>query len=387
MRAAPEKIMRAALDKAVVLPPKALPEPAAPNDAAGIRPFGFVHVGALLGHLKPIDWLVRGYLEADSLALLFGDPGCGKSFVAVDLACAVATGTDWHGNRTKTGAVFYIAGEGHNGLARRFKAWEVARATDLSSAPIYVSHRAASLNDPSSAEAVSQAVDELAAASGQSPRLIVVDTLARNFGGADENSTADMNAFVTNLDAYLKDRFHACVLVVHHTGHADKTRARGAMALKGALDAEYQLTRDQASGVITLSTTKMKDAEPPKPVSFQLRGVELPFIDDDGQRVFGAAPSQTEYVAPAVRGNAGSGERQAQAIQALSQLIEEQRRELQSKGFDPDDAHVLVEHWKRRLADLTGPSFDISKKFSGIKASLEKAGRIRIDFPHVHLLD
>src|SRR5687768_16766709 len=86
--------------------------------------FQFTRVSEIIGAgLKPIAWLVRKYVEADSLALLFGDPGCGKSFAAIDLSCCIATGTPWHGNRTTSGAVFYIAGEGQNGLARRFAAW------------------------------------------------------------------------------------------------------------------------------------------------------------------------------------------------------------------------------------------------------------------------
>jgi hypothetical protein len=33
------------------------------------------------------DWLLRGMLERDTLALIFGDPGSGKSFLAIDWAC------------------------------------------------------------------------------------------------------------------------------------------------------------------------------------------------------------------------------------------------------------------------------------------------------------
>ena len=34
------------------------------------------------------------------------------------------------------------------------------------------------------------------------PRLIIIDTLARCFGGGDENAAKDMNAFVTCADAF-----------------------------------------------------------------------------------------------------------------------------------------------------------------------------------------
>lgn len=347
--------------------------PKAANDN-NPQAFGFTRVADMLHHLKPIDWLVRGYLEGDSLALLFGDPGCGKSFVAIDLACAVATGLQWHGKATKSGAVFYIAGEGHNGLTRRFKAWEILNGCDLADAPLYVSHRSASLYDAVSAASVSEAVQALAAASGQHPRLIVVDTLARNFGGADENSTSDMNAFVTNLDAHLKERFGACVLIVHHTGHADKTRARGAMALKGALDAEYQLDRGE-DGLIRWNTTKMKDAEHPEPLSFRLERVALPFLDEDGQPVFGAAPTSAAYVPPKKTGKAGRGKHQTAAMQALADLEREYRDRLEASGQDADAALVKLDSWENRLLRDMGMD---RRRFYEVKQTLIEQGLIEL---------
>jgi hypothetical protein len=83
----------------------------------------FVDVASLCEHPPAVNWIVGNYLAADSLALIFGDPGCGKSFVAIDLACHVATGRTWRGNRVKEGLVLYIAGEGRNGLSKRFRAW------------------------------------------------------------------------------------------------------------------------------------------------------------------------------------------------------------------------------------------------------------------------
>src|SRR5690606_31096689 len=107
--------------------------------------FEFSRIDSL--EVKEIDWLVDGYFEADSLDLIFGEPGCGKSFISIDLGCCIATGTSWHGHEVKQGMVIYIAGEGHNGLARRFKAWERIHGVSLQGAPIYKSHRAAQLYD------------------------------------------------------------------------------------------------------------------------------------------------------------------------------------------------------------------------------------------------
>lgn len=232
--------------------------------------FQFVPVADL--KYRAPEFIVEDLLESETLGLIFGDPGCGKSFLAVDIALSVATGTPFHGRPTRQGAVFFIAGEGHNGLARRFAAWSKAHAITLDGVPLFKSERAAQFLDGASARAVSDAVAGLAAQHGP-PALIIIDTLARNFGAGDENNTRDMSEFVVAVDD-LKARFPGCaVLIVHHSGHAEKQRARGAMALKGALDCEFRVEKDGPA--MKLVNTKMKDAEPPQDIHFRFEPVEL----------------------------------------------------------------------------------------------------------------
>jgi phage/plasmid primase-like uncharacterized protein len=237
--------------------------------------------------LSEIRWIVDDYIEADSLAQVFGDPGGGKSFVSIDLACCVATGKDWHGHQVQQGAVFYIAGEGHNGLARRFKGWELGNGTTLDGAPLFKSHRAAQLYDATEAALVADAIKTLSSECGHIPSMIVIDTLARNMGG-DENSTQDMNSFIQHLDTYLRQDYKCCVLVVHHSGAMDKDRSRGSTALKGALDAEYKCQLDSGTKTIQFESKKMKDAEMPAAKNFQITQVDLPILDKHGNAVKGA---------------------------------------------------------------------------------------------------
>lgn len=237
--------------------------------------------------LTEIKWVVDDYIEADSLAQVFGDPGGGKSFVAIDLACCVATGKPWHGHDVKQGSVFYIAGEGHNGLARRLKAWQIGNGTSLAGVPLYKSHRAAQLYDATEAAVVAESIKQLSAEANCIPSMIVIDTLARNHGG-DENSTQDMNAFIQHLDVYLRQPWKCCVMVVHHSGVADKDRSRGSTALKGALDAEYKCQLDSGTKTIAFESKKMKDAEMPSSKNFQITQVDLPINNKNGMPVKGA---------------------------------------------------------------------------------------------------
>ncbi|RDZ27997.1 AAA family ATPase [Lysobacter silvisoli] len=340
--------------------------------------FAFAGVGEqLAAGIKPIQWLVRNYVEAGSLALMFGDPGCGKSFAAIDLACCIATGTPWHGNRTTPGAVFYIAGEGQNGLMRRFAAWSQHCGIPLSGAPLFVGQRPAQLCDAIAAAEVAHAVEQMHEARGHKPALIIVDTLARNFGG-DENSQEDMVAFIANLDLFLRKSGEsgATVLVVHHSGHADKSRGRGSSALKGAVDAEYSLTKDDA-GIVRMEATKMKDAEQPMPVAFKLETVELDgVVDDEGQPVTSSVLWSVAHTPPARAGKVGRGRNQTLALSILDDLIDEHRARLTGTGHSPDGARVKVDEWRDRVI-ATGID---RKRFYDLRNTLKDAGRIVIEF-------
>jgi len=171
-------------------PPTTKPEPyAGTKKVAPVTAdsgFKFVAVGDL--EYSPPVFLIEDLIETDTMGLLFGEPGCGKSFLAVDISLSVATGTPYHGAEVQQGAVFYIAGEGHNGLARRFAAWSKDRGVPLKDVSLSKSERAAQFLDGACDKALAGKVDALAETCGP-PALIVVDTLARNFGVGDENST------------------------------------------------------------------------------------------------------------------------------------------------------------------------------------------------------
>ena len=231
--------------------------------------------------LEPIQFLVDGLLPQGSLSMLFGDPGCGKSFVAIDIAMCVATGSSFHGKLVTKGAVIYIAGEGYRGLTQRAWAWLSENEISMDVAEIFISRTSVDIPDDDAREKLTSEIHSLLGEDGM-PALIVLDTVARNFGGNDENSTKDMVAFITAVDA-INAEFNCATLLVHHTGHVDKTRARGAIALKGALDTEYRLSKSDA--FLTLECTKAKDFEEPKGMRFMLQPVEL----QAGEEIIGSA--------------------------------------------------------------------------------------------------
>src|SRR5947199_116032 len=64
----------------------------------------------------------KHHIPENALAVLYGPPGSGKSFVALAWAMAIATRRLWLGHATNRGAVTYVAAEGGSGLGQRVKA-------------------------------------------------------------------------------------------------------------------------------------------------------------------------------------------------------------------------------------------------------------------------
>ena len=354
--------------------------------------FGLVHISDLLSDIRPTDWLIHGFFESDSMSLLFGDPAAGKSFVAIDLAACIATGKDWHGHKTKQGAVIYIAGEGMNGIKKRFKAWSLHNKTELNNAPLFVSERSAQLSDEALAKEAADVVSGICSEWNVTPALIVIDTLARNFGAADENSTRDMNAFISNVDSLLRIPYNACVLIVHHAGHGDKNRGRGSSALKGALDAEYSVVKHNRTSAIegeiqtiSLHSTKMKDAPPPQPKAFDLVAVHIGTCSGTGQDIGSAALSQSDYdplkqqdIAAGIKGASNT------ALDCLKALYTEHITKLINQGYPPTDARVTTDSWRDRFKcsdeclgksdDAVRKAFNRSKKLLSEKLIVSLSG-------------
>jgi hypothetical protein len=244
--------------------------------------------------IKPVAWIVKKIIERAAVVLVFGDSGTGKSFFAISLAACIATGTDFFGYPVKRrGAVLYVAGEGISGLSRRFYAWEIARNISLKDAPIFRYTGAANLIDRP--EELSQAVKAHIEEHGE-PRLVILDTWSRTIGGDDSNPQ-DAAAALAALDRIRVQYPKLTILIVHHSGHTAKDRARGWSGLFAAMDSVYRLEKFDTQIVIT--NTKQKEDAPVQPMAFELRNEKLPgVITEDEEQEYSACCEPCEYTPP-----------------------------------------------------------------------------------------
>ncbi len=332
-----------------------MPEPQAP------RPPLLRHVRELLTNPPAVRWLIRGIIEADTLALLYGQPGAGKSFIALSMAASIACGSDWYDHRVTQGPAVYILGEGGGGVSRRLRAWQNSNPdARLQDAPLYVSSRMVPLGEAEAVQEIAAAIEESGAGK---PSSVWIDTLARAAAGLDENSSRDMGELVRACDA-IRERYGCAVILVHHAGH-NQDRARGSSAIKAALDTEISATKD--GPVITLQSTKSKEGEPFKPLTFQLVGVDTHWLDEDGERVYSAvlepcdAPGQDEAI----------GKNQTLCLGVLREMYANRRANLEQAGNAPESAKVLLSEW-REGAGLN------KQRFYDAKTSLIKLGLVEI---------
>ena len=187
-----------------------------------------------LRELPPLAWRVRGVLPATGLAALYGPSASGKSFLAFDMATAIAEGQRWFDCRVEAAPVVYAALEGEAGFKLRAQAWEVSRGRALPDG-LRMMLQPFKLTD-------GQDVLDLAAVV-PAGAVVVVDTLNRAAPTADENSSRDMGEILEAAKT-LQTLTRGLVLLVHHTGKNAAAGLRGHSSLFAAMDAAIEVSRD-----------------------------------------------------------------------------------------------------------------------------------------------
>lgn len=218
--------------------------------------------------VRPPEWLIEGWLPRGALAQLYAASGVGKTFLAIDWMMHIATGTDWQGCKVKKSEkVMYVIAEGAAGFGMRTKAWRQEHA-DLATEDVTLLPLAVNLVSSEEMDELLEIVEE------RKPQLVVIDTLAKSSVGADENSNKDMGVVINNAMQIQEASPGCTVLLLHHTGHTNQDRARGASALYAAMDASYRLDGGTRNG-LTLTSDKQKEAEQPHPIRLNTRKVDL----------------------------------------------------------------------------------------------------------------
>lgn len=104
-----------------------------------IKPFKS-QFGAVWFHeagMKPArrEWLIKDLILARSFGIIFGPPGCGKSFLIADLmltcsAAALSARAEWFDYSVNAFGVVYLVAEGADDFTIRLHAWRLTHGIE-----------------------------------------------------------------------------------------------------------------------------------------------------------------------------------------------------------------------------------------------------------------
>lgn len=236
--------------------------------------------------LPPKEWIVEQVIGKGDLAMIYGPPGSGKTFVLIDFIFSACLKRTWAGRFavSRPLVIAYCAGEGVSGLPGRFQA--AARFYD-SNLPHFTFFRTVpSLFYGDSEKAHVDSIEQFilewkqrqAIERARPLDVLIIDTLHSASTGADENSAKDMGR-VLQLAKLAATELGCAVILVHHTNKAG-TGERGSSSLRGAMDTMIEIA--PTAGKFSMACEKIKDGDKWKPQTFSLVEVN----DSDSVRVW-----------------------------------------------------------------------------------------------------
>ncbi len=215
-------------------------------------------------------WLVDHLWARSGVGILGGAPKSFKTWLGLELATAVATGTPCLGRfavRAPGTALIYLAEDGLGTVRERLDALARARGRalgDLDMRVITAPTLRLDRQDDMRRLAVTVRVVR--------PRLLVLDPLVR-LHGADENNATEIATILSRLRV-IQRHYDVAVLVVHHTRKQGGSRQHG-QTLRGSGDlhawgdSNLYLTHERAGVRLT---AEHRAAPAPQPVLIALQG-------------------------------------------------------------------------------------------------------------------
>jgi hypothetical protein len=214
-------------------------------------------------------WLVEGLWAEEGVGIVGGAPKCCKSWLALDLALSVASGTPALGTYpvARAGPVLVFAAEDPPTTVRsRLEGLTIRRGLALERVPLHVimssSLRLDTLGDQA----------RLAEAVGRyRPRLLVLDPFVR-LHRIDENSALEVSGVLAYLRELQREQ-HVAVLVVHHARKAGAGAEQAGVSLRGSGDfhawGDSNLYMRRRRGALELAI-EHRSAASPEPVQLAL---------------------------------------------------------------------------------------------------------------------
>lgn len=199
------------------------------------------------------QWLVEGLWSDQAVGILGGEPKCCKSFLALDIAVSVASGTACLRQFPvrRAGKVLLFPAEDSLAVVRqRLEGIAAAAQVNFQALPVEViTAPSLRLDTPADRLRLRDTVQNL------QPALLILDPLIR-LHRVDENDATQIAALLSYLRE-LQRQFQLAVLLVHHA-RKDSNGSRPGQALRGSSElhgwGDSNLYMRRKGGQLTLST-------------------------------------------------------------------------------------------------------------------------------------
>lgn len=321
------------------------------------------------------EFLIQGLWPRTGHATVWGESGCGKTFLMISVALHVAMGWTWAGRQVEPGLVVYVAAEGSQGIKKRIEG--IRKRYGLEDQPVpFVLVRACPDFGTGRGDALILARDirRVEARYGRPVRLVILDTLARMMCGADEDRAADMGVYLGNAELVASEL--GCLVVsVHHSGKDESRGMRGSYSLKAGIDAEWHVQADEGGGTVTVK--KNKDEGSGQTWRFVLARIELGLNKHDRP----ISTCTAEVIEPIVEVNTESrgpplGTQARVALEALDEAIAQHGEELPAHAGPSSIKGVRIKDWKaqcRAKGIVLAPAGEDGAKSETVRKAINRA--------------
>lgn len=234
---------------------------------------GVVRGDEVNGDIPPPDELVQDVITKGSSSVFYGDSNSGKTFLAIDMCCAIALGRDWMGKKTEQNIALYLATESANSVLTRINAYQKFHQVKLENLYVVTVPLNFFRSDDDIVKVV-ELIKRIEEERGMKVAITVSDTLARIASGANENSGTDMSPVMERFD-YLARLTGTHSLAIHHSGKDQAKGARGWSGIRAHIDTEIEIT-ELKDGVRSAEITKQRELSSKNTaIYFKLHPVEI----------------------------------------------------------------------------------------------------------------